>query len=109
MLPHLNRTRDRNEFFSKLSKGKLFEFNRADFKVGEVKAIAKEFGFNVTLCISGSTAYRQYGNSVFRVESKVPLNERVIEPVDQDDVAADFTKPWKKVTKKRVSEIIGKR
>ena len=109
MLPYLSASRDKLEFFSKLGTGKLFQFNRVDFKVGQVKELAKQHGFNITLCISGSTAYRQHGNSVFKVVSKVPMNDRVIEPVDQDEVAADFNKPWKKVPKKQVSEMMGKR
>ena len=109
MLPYLSASRDKLEFFSKLGTGKLFQFNRVDFKVAEVKELAKDHGFNITLCMSGSSAYRQYGNSVFKIVSKVPMNERVIEAVDQDEVVADFNKPWKKVPKKRVSEMIGRR
>jgi hypothetical protein len=104
MLPYLSASRDKDEFFSKLSGGMLFEFSRVAYSPLEVREIAKQYGLNITFCTEETVAYKKYGNSVFKVDSKISLNERILDPIDQNEVIAD-NKPWKKITKQQVAEI----
>lgn len=93
-LKHLSETRDKHDFFSKLKKSDLINYHPGTYTREDVCMLGRDHGWHIEYCTPDTEYHRKHGDYICRVIDKLSDNQRIVDPIDEDMIATNFTKSW---------------
>lgn len=90
---HLSKSRDLDDFFSKLKKHDLINYHPT-YTAEMISEKGRDFGLLIEYCWSESAEYQKHGEYICRVVDKLSHNQRIITPIKEAMIATNFTKSW---------------
>jgi len=96
-LKHLSEGRNLKDFFSKLKKLDLINFE-------QIRELGRKHGWLIEYCDSYTSYYTKYGKYICKVIAKMSANQKTFAPIKEATIATKFDKSW--VKKKALAEFI---